>query len=122
MRLTEHFDSSEWDSRDGVPCPRAYARQARKLCTKYLEPLRAAYGPVTVVSGFRSSKHNERVGGAPLSMHLDRPGRYVAAADVRCRRGSPAEWHELLDGLGVPGLGLYDTHVHVDNRPYRARW
>jgi hypothetical protein len=41
---------------------------------------------------------------------------------VSCARGTPREWFEQLDALGAPGLGLYRTHVHVDNRSGFARW
>lgn len=122
MQLSEHFDSREWDCRDGTPCPHEYARAAQKLATKYLESLRGAYGPVHIVSGFRSPKHNVRIGGARQSFHLHQPGRLVAAADIICRRGRPADWYRHLDELGAPGLGLYAVFVHVDNRSYKARW
>jgi uncharacterized protein YcbK (DUF882 family) len=78
---------------------------------------------VTVVlSGYRTRQHNAAVGGAPVSFHLYRPGRQGVAADVRCARGRPADWYELLDELSVGGLGRYADHVHVDNRRGHARW
>jgi uncharacterized protein YcbK (DUF882 family) len=122
VRLTPHFDAAEFVCRDGTPTPDDYLHELRHLCRRYLEPLRAEFGPVTIVSGHRSTRHNHQVGGAPASRHLDLPGRAGAAADVVCRRGRPTEWYRLLDGLQAPGLGLYATHVHVDNRRGRARW
>jgi uncharacterized protein YcbK (DUF882 family) len=122
MRLTAHFDSREFASRDGVPAPARQLHWLRRLCRRYLEPLRQEFGVVVVHSGFRTSKHNDNVGGAPGSFHLRIPHRRGAAADVSCARGTPRDWYEFLDRLGAPGLGLYDTHVHVDNRRGRARW
>lgn len=51
----------------------------------FVDFLRAAGVPVVVISGRRSVEHNERVGGAPNSWHLDGlafdlwiPGRRVS--------------------------------------------
>lgn len=121
MKLSPHFDSGEFACGQ-VAAPQGYLIWARKLCVDYLEPLRAEFGPVTVLSGFRTDQHNADVGGAPASMHMRRAGRRGAAADVHPARGTPAQWYRFLDALGVPGLGAYPTHVHADNRAGRARW
>jgi uncharacterized protein YcbK (DUF882 family) len=120
-QLSPHFRVAEFASRGTRP-PAAYVHWAQRLCVQYLEPLRAEFGPVTVFSGYRSAAHNHDVGGAPNSYHQSIPGRRGAAADVGCRRGTPHDWYRFLDGLGIPGLGIYPGHVHADNRPGRARW
>lgn len=122
MRLAPHFTSAEFRSHDGARTPQRWLQDARRLCLDYLEPLRSEFGPVTIVSGCRSATHNADVGGAPRSFHLAIAGRAGAAADVRCARGIPRDWYELLDGLQAHGLGLYASWVHVDNRSGRARW
>lgn len=122
VQLAPHFTLDEFH-RAGDPQPAAATiRHLRALCQAYLEPLRAEWGPVTIHSGIRSAERNRAVGGAPQSYHVPILGRRGAAADVTCRRGTPREWYRTLDGLGAPGLGLYATHVHVDNRASRARW
>jgi len=122
VKLTAHFDSAEFASHDGRPTPARQLHWLRLLCLDYLEPLRSAFGPVTITSGFRSATENARVDGAPSSYHLRRAGRRGAGADVVCRRGAPRDWYELLDERQAPGLGLYVDHLHVDNRAGRARW
>lgn len=122
MRLSDHFTASEFRSHDGADLPARCVPRLRVLCTEYLEPLRRNFGPVLIVSGVRSSQHNRNVGGAPQSYHLCLPRRGGAAADIRCREGSPKLWHRFLDELGAPGLGLYTSWVHVDTRHGRARW
>jgi zinc D-Ala-D-Ala carboxypeptidase len=121
-QLSPHFAAEEFRSHDGTRTPPRWLHWAQELCTAYLEPLRSEFGPVTIVSGHRSTTHNRDVGGAPRSFHLRRRRRRGAAADVVCAQGSPAEWHAFLDDLGIPGLGLYSDHVHADNRAGRARW
>jgi uncharacterized protein YcbK (DUF882 family) len=93
------------------------------LCDVYLDPLRVRFGPVTIISGCRSPAHNSEIGGARDSQHLySVPSHRGVAADVICERGTPREWYRFLDARNPGGLGLYTTHVHVDNRPGRARW
>ena len=122
MRLTEHFVSSEFACHDGSVAPARYLRWARVLCERYLEPLRSEFGPVTIISGFRTATHNADVGGAPKSYHRSLKGRRGAAADLQCDRGTPEQWYAFLDELGVPGLGLAGQSVHADNRAGHARW
>jgi uncharacterized protein YcbK (DUF882 family) len=122
MRLTPHFDSAEFRSADGAPTPARQLHWLRLLCVEYLEPLRSEFGPVTILSGFRSARRNAQVSGARASFHMRLRGRRGAAADVRCARGTPADWYDFLDRRGAPGLGRYSWGVHVDNRAGRARW
>lgn len=122
MRVTPHFQLSEFACHDGTPVPASSLRQVRVLCTFYLEPLREKFGPVTIVSGHRTLKHNASVGGAPRSQHVYGQFGPGVAADVQCRRGSPRDWYRVLDELGAGGLGLYPSWVHVDTRPLRTRW
>jgi len=122
VQLTPHFHSEEFRCRDGTEAPRPWLTSCRSLCLGYLEPLRREFGPVTILSGFRTATHNAEVGGAPASYHLRRRGRFGAAADVYCRRGEASDWYELLDRLQIGGLSMTPTSVHADNRRERARW
>lgn len=107
---------------DGTLPPSSSFPAYKRLCEQYLEPLRRAYGPVIVHSGFRSAAYNATVGGAPASRHMPHVEPGAVAADVSCRSGTPREWYATLDELRPGGLGLYRTHVHVDSRGGRARW
>lgn len=120
-QLSPHFTVAELLSRGTRP-PDGWLYWASKLCFTYLEPLRAEYGPVTIASGFRSIRHNTDVGGAPASYHTRIAGRRGAAVDLTCKRGRPTDWYRFLDGLDIPGLGIYPGHVHADNRAGRSRW
>lgn len=121
-RASTHFRYSEFDCHDGTPCPQWAHHSVSHLARYYLEPLRQRFGPVTVISGFRTAEYNRQVGGAPESFHVYELGRQGVAADVACARGGPQAWAALLERLSVPGLGLYDGHVHADTRRGHARW
>lgn len=121
-RVSPHFTEREFAEHTGTPAPAGYLMWVTKLCREYLEPLRREFGPITIVSGWRSTAYNQSVGGAPMSYHRRIEGRRGSAVDLRCSRGGPADWYRALDRMGIPGLGLYPTWVHADNRDGRARW
>lgn len=121
-RLTPHFALAEFACHDGTPAPPAAHRSLKGLCLRFLEPLRAEFGPVTVTSGYRHPAYNAQVGGATRSHHVYDWWPTSPAADVACRQGTPEEWAALLDRLAPGGLSDYTGHVHVDARRLRARW
>ena len=102
--------------------PNASRDALQRLCRRGLEPLRESFGPVTITSGFRTPATNRAVGGASQSRHLYRSFPTEVAADVICRDGESWRWFEALDEWWPGGLGFYRSHIHVDVRPYRARW
>jgi hypothetical protein len=66
------------------------------LCDNILEPIRQRFNsPVKILSGFRSPKLNDLVGGAATSQHL-----LGEAADVKVKGVSNAVlWHWIVDNL-----------------------
>lgn len=129
--ISKHFTPAEFHCHDGTHVPLEAYHDLRVLAAVILEPLRARFGPVTVHSGYRTPKYNSSVGGARSSYHIYtlRNGKYPAA-DVSCRDGSIREWHDFVDRKqrstdgGRGGLGYYPRggFIHVDLRPYLARW
>lgn len=74
--------------------------------------------PIFIISGYRSFEYNNAVGGAQQSQHL-----VGMAADIAVRNLVPWRlYSEILELYRqkklyrIRGLGLYDTHVHVDIR------
>lgn len=120
--LTPHFAVAEFAEHTGSPAPAGYLHWAKKLCVDHLEPMRAVFGPVTIMSGWRSTTYNASVGGAPKSYHRRIAGRRGSAVDLQCHTGTPHDWYAWLDNRHVDGLGLYPTWVHADNRGRYARW
>ncbi|MFQ6099084.1 MAG: YcbK family protein [Armatimonadota bacterium] len=84
------------------------------------QKIRDAVGkPVMVASGYRTPERNRQVGGVPNSQHLlGRASDLVATNGVTTR-----ELCRIAASFDPPGLGGYDTFVHVDVRTGRkARW
>jgi uncharacterized protein YcbK (DUF882 family) len=128
-RLSKHFTVEEFDCKDGSKVQRRDYNGLEYLCRTFLEPLRKKYGRVKINSGYRTRRHNARIGGASQSFHV-----YTIhdgndqAADITCARGTPAQWHRTLATIrrkkrqGKGGLGLYSNFVHVDIRDYKSDW
>jgi hypothetical protein len=121
--LSPHFRLEEFACKDGTKVPRSSVPALRHLCTEVLEPLREQFGPCDVMSGYRHTAYNSRIGGAKFSQHIYDLHPGSVAADLTFRRGRPADWAEAAEPLcEAGGLGRYSGFVHVDNRSGRARW
>src|SRR5918994_5667198 len=124
-RITPHFRLSEFNSPDGGPVPSASHAALKRLCDRYLEPMRETFGKATVLSGFRTKAHNARIGGPVDSIHLYVLSPNQVAADIRFEMGTPEEWCAFAEGLKIPGIGRFDDmrYVHLDlRRGPAARW
>jgi len=129
QRLSKHFTVEEFDCHDGTKVmPRDYGG-LKVMCRTYLEPMRKKYGPVKIMSGFRTKAYNRRIGGASQSFHVytEHDGN-DQACDIICQRGNPRQWATTLNWLrnhkhgGRGGLGVYTTFCHIDLRDYKADW
>lgn len=124
MKLTENFDSKEFDCKDGTQVPDQYLINLQ-LLAENLQVLRNHLGvSVTVTgSGYRTKTHNAKVGGAKNSQHLT-----ASAADINATGYNPkalaAEIEKLikLGAMTEGGIGIYPNFVHYDIRGTKARW
>lgn len=114
MRLSTHFDSSEF----ACHCcgrveydPRLF--DILELVREYFD------APVTINSGYRCPLHNAEVGGEKNSYHMK-----GMAADITVKGVPPSEVAEYLEREypDTLGIGRYKAWVHVDCRHYKARW
>jgi uncharacterized protein YcbK (DUF882 family) len=127
-QLTPNFHLREFRCKDAArtPVPKASRPALKRLCKEILEPLRAEFGPATVMSGYRTRAYNDTLNGAAEhSYHIynEHPGH--AASDVIFVRGNPVIWFAFASRLNpFGGVGRYvrSGFIHVDNRGYRARW
>lgn len=90
-----------------------------------LDRIREKIGrPISILSGYRCPVHNQTVGGAVNSIHMEGSASdlWYEGIDVE-HLAQVAE--ETLAELGIEGgVGRYPTQqfVHVDTRGYTARW
>jgi len=112
-RISKHFNESEFECKH---CGQVIIAQALVYA---LEAVREHFNaPVTINSGFRCMYHNMAVGGALSSYHMR-----GMAADIQVKGATPQEVYQFCDTLSVKGgVGLYKSFVHIDVRPYTARW
>ena len=76
-----------------------------------LDSIRSELGrPMIVNSGFRTTEHNEKVGGSPNSSHLK-----GLAVDIHCP-DSAYRFHlvRLAMTHGISRIGIYKTFIHLD--------
>src|SRR5262245_7469030 len=128
-RLSKHFTVEEFDCHNGVKVQRRDYNGLQVMCAVYLEPMRKKYGPVKVMSGYRTKAYNRKIGGASKSFHVytEHDGN-DQACDIICKRGTPRQWHATLNWIrnkkrgGRGGLGLYKTLCHIDLRDCKPDW
>ena len=123
-----HLSWRELACHDGTPYPAEWVVERALPLAEAFEDVRAACGglPIRVLSAFRTTEHNRKVGGARTSQHVQ--GR---ALDL-CPPGemSVDAFHDIIlrvartPGSRIRGIGKYRTFVHLDIRPSDrlSRW
>ena len=119
MKLTENFDSTEFQCKC---CKKLPELGMNPHLIELLQAIREKLGrSITIVSGYRCKKHNQKVGGAKLSQHV-----LGNAADVRVAGMDASDfqhWLVVHFNKQCKGIGCYDTFTHIDCRPEKnARW
>lgn len=120
MAKIGYFDTKEFASKDGKesPWPHVVDIALIDLCNKIREELGMA---IVINSGYRSEEHNEAVGGAKSSYHVQ--GKAADLSPRPYRIANVKKLHEICDRLNPNGgVGFYNTFCHVDVRGWRARW
>ena len=124
MKLTKNFNRQEFDCKDGTKVPDEFLPNVQEVANN-LQILRD-YLKVQVRvtgSGYRSQKHNKKVGGAKFSQHLTASG-----ADINADGYTPKELAKEIEKLikegkmKQGGIGIYPNFVHYDIRGTKARW
>lgn len=118
MKLSEHFDSSEFACKCGCGGMHNGAGINPRL-VQVLECMRSIIGePLELSCGYRCPSHNAEVGGVWNSQHV-----YGNAADVQCPDNVALDdLYDAAEYAGADGIGRYSWGVHVDVRGYKARW
>ena len=122
-KLTENFNTNEFDCNNGMKVP-DHLFKNRKELAQNLQVLRIYLGvPIKINSAYRTELYNQKIGGARKSQHLE-----CKASDIRTDYHTPKEIHAKIEELieqgkmKQGGLGLYNSFVHYDIRGTKARW
>jgi len=109
VRLSEHFDSSEF------ACRHCGVIKVSDELVMRLELLRGIVGePLVVVSGYRCPAHNLAIRGAKRSRHMAGEAADLKPTYARISQAAHA---------GFLGIGSRDGYAtHVDVREKAARW
>ena len=108
-----HFELYEFDSPD-LP---GSGKLMKEDFLNLLDDARGIAGAHFIInSGYRTPKHNRRVGGVENSSHLK-----GCAADIRVT--SSSERWKIVDALikvGFNRIGIAKSFIHVDNDPSKT--
>jgi uncharacterized protein YcbK (DUF882 family) len=122
-KLTKNFSLEEFKCKDGSDIPNNALSNIIELA-KNLQVLRDALGKsITITSGYRSQKHNAKIGGAKNSQHVK-----GTASDIKVKGMTAKEValviEELIESgkMKEGGIGIYPTWVHYDIRGVKKRW
>ena len=111
--ITKNFSVAEFKCNDGSD-----SVMVDKKLAALLQEIRNHFGkPVIINSAYRTAEYNKKAGGSSNSLHL-----YGKAADIKIDGVSPYSIAKYCQSLGVKGIGLYDTFVHVDTREAKYYW
>lgn len=114
-RISANFRAREFDCRGSGCC--ATTPIDEKLVA-YLQQIRDHFGKPVYLTAYRCKTHNARTpNAAPNSYHI-----YGMAADFHIDGVAPAEIAKYAESIGVKGIGLYDTFVHIDTRQSKSFW
>lgn len=115
MKVSEHFDSKEFECKCG--CGKFIQNDE---LINLLECIRATFdSSIKINSGTRCEKHNKEEDGAEDSQHL-----FGTAADIVVK-GVSADLVQAKLKSWFPdshGIGSYDNFTHIDVRKEKARW
>lgn len=119
MATSAHFKDYELQCKGRNCCGRVNLCKPELLAA--LESLRSLIGkPITVLSGYRCELHNQRIGGAKSSQHIQ-----GIAADILVHGMTAWELEQAVSKVpAFKGIGRDDhgNDIHVDVRKSPAKW
>ena len=117
-KLSKNFVATEFDC-EGTGCCKETVIDEKLV--EILQKIRDHFGkPIggSHLTAYRCPTHNARVANAAKgSLHTK-----GMAADISIDGIKPAEIAKYAESIGVLGIGLYDTFVHIDTRDYKSFW
>lgn len=118
--VKEFFDSTTATIHNILNCPHTYVKlmcvlSNQQKLAEMLEIVRAANGsvPIYVTSGYRCAVLNEKVGGDPLSKHMDGAAVDFTAKDYH-HLVETMDWLELKDVYWYHNDAMKYIHLQLD--------
>jgi uncharacterized protein YcbK (DUF882 family) len=117
MKLTKNFELEEFACNDGTAVPKRFYDNCKELAEN-LQVLRDSLGvPLEISSGYRTVKHNKKIGGAPASFHLTASAVDLKADILPTYKIYMRILKLMAEGkMKKGGLKCYPTWVHYDIR------
>lgn len=114
-KLAANFCAREFDCQ-GTGC--CSTTPIDEQLVKYLQQIRDHFGKPVYLTAYRCKTHNARTpNAASNSYHI-----YGRAADFHINGVAPKEIAKYAESIGIQGIGLYDSFVHIDTRETKAFW
>lgn len=115
QKLAENFRAREFDCQGTGCCAETLIDEQ---LVEYLQQIRTHFGKPVYLTAYRCKTHNDRTpNAAPNSYHI-----YGRAADFHIDGVAPEEIAKYAESIGIKGIGLYDTFVHIDTRESKSFW
>ena len=115
QKIAANFRAREFDCQGSGCCS---ATPIDEKLVQYLQQIRDHFGKPVYLTAYRCKTYNEKVANAaPNSYHC-----YGQAADFHIDGVAPLEIAKYAESIGIKGIGLYDTFVHIDTRQSKSFW
>ena len=116
-KLSKNFNVYEFRCGIGSPCSCPTTLIDEKL-VEYLQKIRDHFGKeIHITSAYRCTSYNAKIGGAYGSRHTK-----GQACDFYIEGVAPLKIAQYAESIGIKGIGLYDTFVHIDTRSAKSFW
>ena len=114
-KLSEHFKVKEFACKGNSCCNEV---KIDEKLIDYLQKIRNHFGKsLTINSAYRCQAHNTKVGGSTNSNHTKGKAADIVVKDIK-----PIEVAIYAESIGIKGIGLYDSFVHIDTRKDKFFW
>lgn len=120
MKITKHFSLEEFACKDGTPYPTEWIDTLLTPLCEDLEIIREEFGgkAITITSGYRTLKYNQKIGGALDSQHPKGTASDFKVEGVPARKVSEKVVDLVKSGKlkRIKAVGSYESFTHVDIR------
>lgn len=115
QKIAKNFRAREFDCQGSGCCA---TTPVDEQLVQYLQQIRDHFGKPVYLTAYRCKTYNARTpNAAPNSYHI-----YGKAADFHINGVAPEEIAKYAESIGIKGIGLYDTFVHIDTRESKSFW